>query len=74
MKISIYPFDICPVYGEGRRGEYPEIEVSEQLWREYVETLDRFQELLGEIERLVNAQAAGGRDENGGLIYPVKGA
>jgi hypothetical protein len=60
MKIAIYAFDICPVFREGRHAgsEYPEIEVSERLWREYVGTLDRFQELLGEIEQLVYAQAA----------------
>jgi hypothetical protein len=74
MKTAIYTFDICPVYREGRRGEYPEIEVSEELWREYVAALDRFEELLGEIERLVYVQAADRRDEIGGrLIYPVKG-
>jgi hypothetical protein len=57
VKIAIYTFDICPAYREGKRGEYPEIEVPEELWREYVEALDRFQKLLVEIQQLVYAQA-----------------
>jgi hypothetical protein len=74
VKIAIYTFDICPVYREGRRGEYPEFEVSEELWQEYGTALNRFQELLVEIDWLVRAQAANRRDESGGgLIYPVKG-
>jgi cell fate (sporulation/competence/biofilm development) regulator YlbF (YheA/YmcA/DUF963 family) len=57
MKIAIYTFDICPVYRQGTRGEHREIEVSEQLWGEYIEELDRLQVLLTEIERLVYEQA-----------------
>ena len=65
MKITIYAFDICPVYREGRRGDYREVQVPEALWREYVGTLDRFQQLLVEVERLVYTQAADTREQEG---------
>jgi hypothetical protein len=63
MRVAIYAFDLCPVYREGRRGRHREIEVSEELWREYVEALDRFQVLLTEIEQLVYAQAVARRED-----------
>jgi hypothetical protein len=65
MRIAIYAFDICPVYREGRQegSEYPEIEAPEELWREYVAALDRFQQMLVEIEQLVYTQTANRRDQ-----------
>ena len=73
MKIAICTFDICPAYMAGRPGEHPEIEVSEELWREYVGAFDRFQELLAEIKRLVYAQAVDARYGNNlDLLFPVK--